>query len=182
MQQGCYDREARTATGELLPCSFYFFPGSGLWATVNICGPTTRPKTLGIRVRIPYTGMPSLTLFARFEAQYATASGSWQPIPKAVSDWVDVGATRWSKQTGWSFSVETTTMVSLRGLVHLEWRDRKGVVIYKAQRLTTDGHADAQAGDPASYSAAVCQLASPVVVARAARAAPFLVAEPRSAL
>jgi hypothetical protein len=76
VRQGCYDNGRQRAVGEILPCSYYFFSGGyapGVWSTMNVCTPPDQPHAVGVRVRVPYTGMPSLRLFARFSLQYSYA-------------------------------------------------------------------------------------------------------------
>jgi hypothetical protein len=137
-----------------------------LWATVNVCDTPQHPDTIGVRASIPGSGVSAERMFMRFQVQYYAASeGAWHNLLSGGdSGWMAVGsATYEARQAGQSFRFQAPSgdgTQTLRGAVTFEWR-RGARVVRRARKRTTAGHRDAQGGDPAGYSAAVCELESP---------------------
>jgi hypothetical protein len=133
-----------------------------LWATVNVCDTPARPDVIGIRGSMPGSGLTE-TLLMRFRVQYLDAAdGKWHNIEKgADSGWVRVGRSRRrSLQSGYSFTFAPPAdggVSTLRGAVTFRWR-AKGRTTRRFRELTEAGHRSTRGADPATFSAATCEL------------------------
>jgi hypothetical protein len=81
----------------------------------------------------------------------------WKPIGSdGDSRRFYVGAsTHRVREGGMSFSYDPSVL--LRGRVTFEWR-RGRRVIYRAERVTEEGHTDVEQADPPGFSAGACQI------------------------
>ncbi len=137
-------------------------PKSLLWATVNVCDTSSAPDTIGIRGSMPGSGAKRERMYMRFQVEFLDpADGMWKRIGRSGdSGWIKVGSGRYrARQSGRNFVVRPPSAGSfrLRGLVTFEWR-RKRTVVRRATRRTTSGHPDTQGADPATHSAATCEV------------------------
>jgi len=136
-----------------------------LWATVNVCNTPGHPDMIGVRASIPGSGIAAERMYVRFQVQYYSASeGEWHNLLSGGdSGWIAVGSASYqARQAGRSFRFQAPSgdgTETLRGAVTFEWR-RGDRVVRRARKRTTAGHRDARDGDPAGYSAAVCELES----------------------
>jgi hypothetical protein len=132
-----------------------------LWATVDVCGPTDQPHTIGVRGSMPGDERPAQTMYMRFRVQYLDpATHAWKYLPKgADSGFQAVGPADAPGQAGRSFQFVPTPGASytLRGVVSFQWRRRNRIIF--ASTLTTTANRRSFAGaDPPGYSAATCVL------------------------
>jgi hypothetical protein len=99
----------------------------GLWATVNLCDPPSKPGAVGIRVSIPREkGAPQQWAHIRLQ-------------------WFDGSRRAWRRVTsggdaGWA---QAGSRIVLRGVIDIQWRDGTKVVD-RAHLLTTAGHRDSK--------------------------------------
>lgn len=133
-----------------------------LWATINVCNPSDRPDTVGIRGSMPGDGRVRDRMYMAFRLQYLTpATKTWADLSKAASPaWVLVGAGAVARQGGFSFTLKPTAgkpAVELRGVVDFQWRNGKSVRA-SAARVTSAGHTSVTGADPRGYSAATCTI------------------------
>jgi hypothetical protein len=133
-----------------------------LWATINVCDPTDRPDTVGVRGSMPGDGQVHDRMFMAFRLQYLnTTTKAWVDLAKATSpSWVPVGAGASARQGGFSFTLkpmQTKTAVTLRGVVDFQWRNGK-TVRQSAARPSTSAHKSVTGADPAGFSAATCAI------------------------
>jgi len=133
-----------------------------LWATINVCSPSDRLNTVGIRGSMPGDGQPRDRMYMTFRLQYLnTTSKAWADLAKAKSpSWVPVGAGSSARQGGFSFTLKPMAgkpPVMLRGVVDFQWRRGK-TVRQSAARVTTGAHKSVAGADPAGYSAATCTI------------------------
>jgi hypothetical protein len=130
------------------------------WATVNVCDTAKQPDTIGIRASM--AGTPKgVRLSMRFRVQYQAADGTWADVENADSGWRVLGTAKGTgADSGWSFSfTRPSKAVTLRGVVRFRWR--KGDALPRTAEVVTEGGRRSSAGaDPASYSAANCELGS----------------------
>ncbi|HEY1834185.1 MAG TPA: hypothetical protein VGG08_07100 [Solirubrobacteraceae bacterium] len=131
-----------------------------LWATINVCNPSDKPDTVGIRGSMPADGVRKDRMFMAFRLQYLEAtSNTWLDLAKAASpSWVPVGAGSSARQGGFSFMLKpmaSKPAVTLRGVVDFQWRSGK-TVRQSGARLTSTAHKSVTGADPAGYSAATC--------------------------
>jgi hypothetical protein len=132
-----------------------------LWATIDVCAPSDRPSTVGVRGSMPGSGLADESMYMRFQLQYRDASGAWLDIgASADSGFLAIGPSVFkARQSGRSFMLGITpgSHYVVRGVVTFEWR-RRGHVVRNAQKQTTAGHQALAGADPPSYSAAACEL------------------------
>lgn len=132
-----------------------------LWATVNICDTPKNPNAIGIRASMPGTGETG-QMSLRYRVQYyIPANDSWQWVQNGGdSGWVALGsAFAGARQAGYTFAFvpPATGVYTMRGVVDYQWRVN-GKVVYTAQEGTHRGHANADLGDPAGFSAGLCTI------------------------
>jgi len=132
-----------------------------LWATIDICGPASKPNTLGIRGSMPSDGRVKDVMYMRFRVQYLNpTTKAWVNVARGGdSGAIKVGLADTARQGGYSFQFAPTSKSSftLRGLVTFQWR-RGRKVVASASRTTGAGHHNAFGADPPRYSAATCKL------------------------
>lgn len=134
-----------------------------LWATINKCDTPAYPNTIGVRGSMPGLGKRSATAYMRFRVQYRRASdGRWHDVTDdATSSWKRVGRLRKrALESGQDFTFQPPTgggAHRLRGVVQFKWT-RHGKAVLRLKRITRRGHKSAAGADPASYSAAVCDI------------------------
>jgi hypothetical protein len=131
-----------------------------LWATINVCNPTDKPDTVGIRGSMPADGVGKDRMFMAFRLQYLdTTSNTWLDLAKAASpSWVPVGTGGSARQGGFSFMLKPMAgkpAVTLRGVVDFQWRSGK-TVRQSGARMTSAAHKSVTGADPAGYSTATC--------------------------
>jgi len=135
------------------------YASRNLWATVNVCSPSDKPNTVGIRGSMPSDGRSGDTMYMRFRVQYIDPSTKrWTDLPQgATPGFVTVPAAA-ASQAGDSFQlVPTSSAFTLRGVVDFQWRHGARVV-HATSRITTAAHRTVEGADPAGYSAATCVL------------------------
>lgn len=141
-----------------------------LWATVNVCDPTTPPPdigpdTIGIRASMPGARDGREVMFMRFRVQYfKDADMRWHNVTQGGdSGWMRVGLARYkARQSGRYFRFSPPTgkpSVLLRGKVNFEWR-LKGEVVRKAAKLTTKRHRSSAGAYPPGYSDTTCTISA----------------------
>ena len=130
-----------------------------LWATIDVCDPADQPNTVGIRGSMPGDHQSNQKMYMSFRLQYMNASKQWVDLASgASSGFVAVGNGVSARQGGTSFDLKPVTgqpPVTLRGVVDVQWRHGKTIVL-SAARPTTVGHKSLAGADPANYSAATC--------------------------
>jgi hypothetical protein len=130
-----------------------------LWATIDVCDPADEPNTVGIRGSMPGDGHAHDKMYMSFRLQYMNASKQWVDLASgASSGFVAVGSGASARQGGTSFDLKPVTgqpPVTLRGVVDVQWRRDKTIVL-SAARPTTVGHRSLAGADPADFSAATC--------------------------
>ena len=137
-------------------------PKAKLWATVNVCDSADHPNTIGIRASMPGNGDRRQRMFIRIQVQHFTeADGHWHSIAAADSGFVGLGSAKArSRQAGRNFELQSPAAgatLTLRGHVTFQWR-RGTKVLRRAQRNTSAGHPGTAGADPASFSAATCEI------------------------
>ena len=150
-----------------LPASATASHAEELWATVNICDTEAHPNVLGVRASMPGNGTRQ-RMFMRFRASYFDrATEEWRNVEgDSRSPWINVGNARFaSRQTGYNFRIDPpapTTSHVVRGVVKYQWRRREtGKVVRRARQVTLSGHPTGRHGDPAGYSAGLCEITFP---------------------
>jgi hypothetical protein len=130
-----------------------------LWATIDICSPTDRPNTVGIRGSMPGDRHAHDTMHMRFRLQYMNpATKSWVDLSKASATYATVGSGSSASQAGRSFRLNPVggqPAFTLRGVVNFEWR-HGSTVLAQASRTTSAGRQSLAGSDPAGFSAATC--------------------------
>ncbi len=136
-----------------------------LWATINVCDTREHPDTIGIRGSMPGLGKRPSRLFMRFRVQYlAQPDPTWEDVvADGDSGWIRLGrSTRRVVESGQNFQFLPPSgggVHRLRGLVTYKWLARRSSrVLLRARRVTTSGHRSTAGADPASYSAAICDI------------------------
>jgi hypothetical protein len=134
---------------------------AGLWATVNVCDPPTKPGAVGVRVSIPRHGTRKhrQQQWARVRIQYFDGT-NWQLIGSAGdSAYKHLGHGRGTIQGGTTFTFQPPAAGSrlvLRGEVNVQWRVGKKVR-GRTTLLTESGHANPK--DPRlATSLATCEI------------------------
>lgn len=118
----------------------------GLWATINICDPPTKPGAVGVRVSVPAHGprKQRQQQWARIRIQWFDGT-MWQFIgPAGDSGYHRLGTGRTTIQGGTTFTFQPPPagqQVILRGVVDVQWRLRRRVK-GRATLPTETGHAD----------------------------------------
>lgn len=142
-----------------------------LWATINICDTPTHPNEMGVRASMPGNGRRQ-GMFMRFHAQfYDPARNAYREVAGVGrSPWIRAGSARFRyRQAGFTFVFDPPaagTSFKLRGLVEVEWRERRRtrsgrlrtVVVRRAVRVTRGGRKGVRGGDPPGYSAGSCEI------------------------
>lgn len=151
---------SHTAKGGVAPRAL--LRSHDLWATINVCSPSDRLNTVGVRGSMPGDGHSRDRMYMTFRLQYLNATSKvWADLLKAKSpSWVPVGAGASARQGGFSFTLKPMAgkpPVTLRGVVDFQWRRGK-TVRQSAARLTTAAHKSVAGADPAGYSAASCTI------------------------
>jgi hypothetical protein len=148
-----------TAVGPTSALKRALLSSHDLWATIDVCNPADQPFTVGIRGSMPGDGKAHDKMYMSFRLQYmSTASKRWVDLAGAASSFVSVGTGKSARQSGRSFQlVPGKTAFDLRGVVDFQWR-RGSIVLQSAARPTTAGHRSVAGADPASFSAATCQI------------------------
>jgi hypothetical protein len=158
--------QAATATTPVkhpTPAERLLLDSHELWATIDVCDPTDAPDTVGIRGSMPGDKHAHDQMFMSFRLQYLEAkTNSWLDVdPGATPAFVPVGAGASSRQGGTSFQLVPkagSAAVTLRGVVDVQWRRGKKLVLAGA-RTTSAGHKALAGADPAGYNAATCSIA-----------------------
>jgi hypothetical protein len=129
---------------------------SSLWATINICDTRRYPNTVGIRGQMPTLGFTSsLSMDVQVEFRSA-ANRRFRPI-SGVERTLRLGRAASALHQGganFRFSPHAGTFSAT---ITFEWK-LAGKVLGRATRRTTVGHPQADFGDPAHFSAALCQI------------------------
>ena len=129
-----------------------------LWATVNICDTKAYRHDLGIRGQMPSLGFSS-SLSMVVQVNYWSLTGRrFLPIQsKLATTRLSLGTSaNGLQQDGAVFPFSAHTG-RLNATVTFMW-SRGGKVIGQTVRQTTGGHADADHGSPAHFSAAQCKI------------------------
>ncbi|HEX3976069.1 MAG TPA: hypothetical protein VHW96_07370 [Solirubrobacteraceae bacterium] len=129
-----------------------------LWATVNICDTRRYRNDIGVRGQMPSLGFSS-SLYMVVQVNYwASKQHRFLPIQSNLATTrLSLGsAVNGLEQDGavFPFSVHTGLLNATFTFI---WT-RGGKVIGQTVRRTTAGHADADHGSPAHYSAAQCRV------------------------
>lgn len=132
-----------------------------LWATVDVCRGGKSPM-IGIRASMPGDGHRHDSLYMRFRVQYLESStGKWKNLPGSTgADFVDAGSADATRQSGETFELarpERGASFKLRGLVELQWRRHKKLLL-SALRPTTSEHHSKFGSNPPGFSAATCTI------------------------
>jgi len=132
-----------------------------LWATIDVCKPADQPNTVGIRGSMPGDGQAHDTMYMSFRLQYVDATTKqWIDLSKTVPAFVSVGAGKTARQGGSSFELKPVAgkpLFTMRGVVDFQWR-RGATIVASLSRPTTAGHQSLAGADPATFSAATCQI------------------------
>ena len=108
---------------------------------------------------MPGDGHAHDKMYMSFRLQYMNASKQWVDLSSdANPSFVAVGSGASARQGGTSFDLKPVTgqpPVTLRGVVDVQWRHGKTIVL-SAARPTTVGHRSLAGADPADFSAASC--------------------------
>jgi hypothetical protein len=130
-----------------------------LWATIDVCGPTDQPHTVGVRGSMPGDRDSRDSIYMRFRLQFMDgARNRWVDVRGANSGFLRVGSARAAREDGWSFQLKPIAghpAATLRGVVMFQWR-RGAVVLASISRASTAGHQSVAGADPPNYSAATC--------------------------
>jgi hypothetical protein len=119
----------------------------GLWATVNLCDPPSKPGAVGIRVSIPREkGAPQQ--WAHIRLQWFDGSRrAWRRVTSGGdAGWARIGIGRRQVLGGTTFTFpppQAGSRIVLRGVIDIQWRDGTKVVD-RAHLLTTAGHRDSK--------------------------------------
>jgi hypothetical protein len=128
-----------------------------LWATINICNTKNHPDVIGIRGQMPSLSFSS-SLYMEVQAEYWSPSAHrLMPVPRAVKVLeLSSGHARFH-QGGVDFRFEQHAGL-LSGEITFEWK-LAGRIVGEATRQAARGHASADFGDPAHFSASECVIA-----------------------
>ena len=133
-----------------------------LWATVNFCDTDHHPDMMGVHASMPGDGLHT-KMYMRFSAQYYDRQNQlWSEVTgSGVSKWRYVGSGDYrSAQSGYTFAFDAPSsgkVFTLRGAVDFKWTKGRRVV-RTAHLVTQSGHPRTKGADPASYSAALCEI------------------------
>jgi hypothetical protein len=141
---------AVAATLALAPAAPAATFGDALWATVNRCDPPAAPGAVGVRVAVP-PRRGGGAQWIRVRLQFFDGEArAWRRVRSGGdSGWRRLGHGDGEVQGGTTFTFPPPAAgrrLVLRGLVEVEWRNRRRAVERRRLR-TTAGHADA--ADPA---------------------------------
>jgi hypothetical protein len=132
-----------------------------LWATIDVCSPTDQPNTIGVRGSMPGNHKAQDRMYMSFRLEYRNrANGRWATLSTARAVFVYVGTGASARQGGRSFQlvpVAGQPAFTFRGVVEFQWR-RGRHVLSSATRATEAGHRSLAGADPATFSAATCQI------------------------
>jgi hypothetical protein len=118
----------------------------GLWATINVCDPPSKPGAVGVRVSIPRHGTRKhrQQQWARIRIQWFDGM-AWQLIgPSGDSGYKHLGHGRGTVQGGTTFTFQpppSGQQLILRGVIDVQWRRDKKVKS-RATLPTESGHAN----------------------------------------
>jgi hypothetical protein len=133
-----------------------------LWATVNVCDTTAQDNMMGVRASMPGDG-DRTKMYMRFVAQYYDrAKQLWSEVKgSGVSKWIYVGSGIYARrQAGYTFAFDAPKggkAFVLRGAVDYKWVKGRRIV-RTAHLLTKAGHPNTKGADPATYTAALCEV------------------------
>jgi hypothetical protein len=133
-----------------------------LWATVNVCDTSVHDNMMGVRASMPGDG-DHTKMYVRFVAQYYDrAKQLWSEVKgSGISKWIYVGSGIYaSRQAGYTFAFDPPSggkTFVLRGAVDYKWTSGRRIV-RTAHVITKAGHPGTKGADPATYSAATCQI------------------------
>jgi hypothetical protein len=133
-----------------------------LWATVNVCDTSVHDNMMGVRASMPGDG-DHTKMYVRFVAQYYDrAKQLWSEVKgSGISKWIYVGSGIYaSRQAGYTFAFDPPSggkTFVLRGAVDYKWTSGRRIV-RTAHVITKAGHPNTKGADPATYSAATCQI------------------------
>jgi hypothetical protein len=134
---------------------------AGLWATINLCDPPSRPGAVGVRVSVPAHGTRKhrQQQWIRIRIQWYDGS-AWQSLgPTGDTGYKHVGRGRGTWQGGTTFTFDPPPSgqeLILRGVVNVQWRVGTRVR-GRASLPTESGHANPK--NPAlTTSLATCQI------------------------
>jgi hypothetical protein len=119
---------------------------AGLWATINMCDPPTKPGSVGVRISIPAHGTRKhrQQQWARIRIQWYDGS-AWQPLGSmGDTGYKHLGHGRGTFQGGTTFTFDPPAAgqeLILRGVVNVQWRTGKKVR-GRATLPTESGHAN----------------------------------------
>jgi len=133
-----------------------------LWATIDVCSPADQPDTIGIRGSMPGDDQTHGTMYMSFRVQYLDPTTThWVDLGGGASTgFVEAGTAAAPRQAGRSFTltpVPGKPAFTLRGVVSFQWRLGASIV-QSGSRTTTPGRHSLAGADPASFSAASCQI------------------------
>jgi hypothetical protein len=117
---------------------------------------------MGVRASMPGDAQHT-KMYMRFVAQYYDRSKQlWSDVKgSGVSKWILVGSGNYARrQGGYTFAFDAPasgkTFV-LRGAVDFKWT-KSGRIVRTAHVNTKSGHPRTKGADPATYSAALCEI------------------------
>ena len=152
---------AAPATGAARVSNRALLASQELWATIDVCNPGDQPNTVGIRGSMPGDGSSADKLYMAFRLQYMNPTNHWVDLLRgAAPAYISVGGASAAREGGRSFQlvpVAGRPASRLRGVVDFQWRHRRTVLL-RVSRPTTAGHQALAGADPASFSAASCQI------------------------
>ena len=133
----------------------------GLWATINLCDPPSKPGAVGVRVSVPAHGTRKhrQQRWVRIRIQWYDGS-AWQYLgDTGDTGYKHVGRGRGTWQGGTTFMYDPPAsgqQLILRGVVNVQWRVGKKVR-GRATLPTESGHANPK--NPAlTTSLATCDI------------------------
>ena len=119
---------------------------AGLWATINLCDPPSRPGAVGVRVSIPAHGTRKhrQQQWARTRVEWFDGT-AWQSLGEAGdTGYKHVGHGHGTWQGGTTFTFDPPAAgqeLVLRGVVNVQWRTGRKVR-GRATLRTESGHAN----------------------------------------
>jgi hypothetical protein len=119
---------------------------AGLWSTINICDPPSKPGAVGVRVSVPAHGTRKhrQQQWVRIRIQWYDGS-AWQFLgDMGDTGYKPVGRGRGTWQGGTTFTFDPPAAgqeLDLRGFVNVQWRVRSKVR-GRASLITESGHAN----------------------------------------
>jgi hypothetical protein len=127
-----------------------------LWATINVCDPSNRRGTVGVRAQIPALGFAA-RLGMTFRLQYLDPTSRRFIAVPGVSRtmWFGRFGSRGVLQDGIEY--QFAGPVTLRAQVTFTWQ-RSGRTLGTAGRLSQGHVTNVRDADPAGYSRATCTI------------------------